>query len=317
MAELLLVNPSRTKRKATRKASRRKNPLTKADAARVRTALKSPNVSKTEKAKLRSAIKAMHKADIAAATGGSTTKRKTKRKKAVAKTARKTARKTTRKVARKATSRKVSRKIARRVKFTRAEARKYSSKSKRVHRAARSLGKRSAAKRIYNINPLNLNSLKGLAVPALAGAVGGFVINMAFDKLEEQTWCPDIIKTNDYAKAGAKALIAIGASMALAKVKMISPNARNAALGGSLVIIAYDLLDSTVFPKVKEALGMDGYQMAGYQDVAGLGEFEYIDPTVAGLGEFEYDDNDMAGLGYIGSSPITGFVGQGQRASTS
>lgn len=305
MAELLLVNPSRTKRKATRKASRRKNPLTKADAARVRTALKSPNVSKTEKAKLRSAIKAMHKADIAAATGGSTTKRKTKRKKAVAKTARKTARKTTRKVARKATSRKVSRKITRRAhKFTRSEALKYRGKSRRVRRASRVMGKRSAAKRIYGINPLNLNQLKGLAIPALAGAVGGFAINMAFDKLEEQTWCPDIIKTNDYAKAAAKAAIAVGASMALAKVKMISPSARNAALGGSLVIIAYDLLNSTVFPKVKEALGMHGYQLAGYElagyeSVAGLGEFEYVDPSESG---------DMAGLGYINSAPVVGFT---------
>lgn len=304
MSELLLINPSR------RKSARKRNPATR---AKVKIALKSKHATKAEKAALRNWLKTDAAATRAIA-GAKTTKPKRKatvakaKRKVARKSAAKSPRKVTRKVARKVGARKSPRKIARRVKFTRAEARKYSSKSKRVKRSARTLGKRSAARRIYGINPLNLNSLKGLAVPALAGAVGGFVINMAFDKLEEQTWCPDIIKTNDYAKAGAKALIAIGASMALAKVKMISPNARNAALGGSLVIIAYDLLDTTVFPKVKEALGMDGYQMAGYQDVAGLGEFEYIDPT---------DDNDMAGLGYIGSSPITGFVGQGQRASTS
>lgn len=291
MAELLLVNPSRTKRKATRKASRRKNPLSKADAARVRTALKSPHVSKSEKAKLRSAIKAMHKADIAVATGGSTTKRKTKRKKAVAKTARKTARKTSRKIARK-----VARKAHR---FTRTEALKYRGKSPRVRRASRVMGKRSAAKRIYGINPLNLNQLKGLALPALAGAVGGFAINTAFDKLEGQTWFPDMLKGNEYGKAAAKAALAIGASMALSKVKIISPANRNAALGGALVIIAYDLLDSTVFPKVKKALGMAGYQLAGYQDIAGLGEFEYVDPS---------DNGDMAGLGYVNSAPVVGFT---------
>lgn len=298
MAELLLVNPSRRKRKVAKKAKRRSNPISKADAKNVRAALKSPHVTKKEKASLRAAIKAMHKADRDAASGIAPRKRKTtKRKAAVAKTARKTARKS-------------SRKIAKRVRFTKTEARKYRgikpngkshprrSRSVRVNRAARTLGKRSAAWRIYGINPLNVNSLKSLALPALAGAMGGFAINTAFDKLETYEWFPNMLKDNEYAKAGAKALLAIGASMALAKVKFISPSNRNAALGGALVIIAYDLLDGTLFPKVKEALGMDGYQLAGYQDVAGLGEFEYIDPT---------DEGDMAGLGYVSSAPVVGF----------
>jgi len=298
MAELLLVNPSRAKRKVKARA-RRSNPISKADAKRVKAALKSPHVTKKEKASLRSAIKAMHKADQEAARAGvKPRKRKTtKRKAAVAKTSRKSkkshSRKTAHKVARRST-----RKMAKRVKFTRTQARKYTRKSRRVHRSAKVLGKRSAAKRIYGINPLNLGGLKNLAVPALIGATGGFAINVAFDKLETQTWYPDMLK-NEWGKAAAKAALAIGASMALSKVKMISPANRTAALGGALVIIAYDLLDGTLFPKVKEALGMDGYQLAGYQDVAGLGEFEYVDPT---------DEGDMAGLGYVGSAPVVGFT---------
>ena len=293
MAELLLVNPSRAKRKV-KTAARRKNPISKADAKRVATALKSPHVTKKEKASLRAALKAMHKADQAVAQGGKPSRKRktTKRKAAVAKTTRKSKHK-----AHSKTARKVARKVAKRVKFTRAQAQKYRGKSRRVHRSARILGKRSAAKRIYGINPLNLGGLKNLAIPALVGAAGGFVINVAFDKIETQTWYPDMLR-NEYGKAAAKAALAIGASMALSKVKMISPANRNAALGGALVIIAYDLLDGTLFPKVKDALGMDGYQLAGYQDVAGLGEFEYVDPT---------DEGDMAGLGYVGSAPVVGF----------
>lgn len=297
MAELLLVNPSRAKRKVKARA-RRKNPISKADAKRVTKALKSPHVTKKEKASLRAALKAMHKADREAALGGKPSRKRktTKRKAAVAKTTRKSKKSHTRKTARKV-ARRSGRKVAKRVKFTRAQAKKYTRRSRRVHRSARILGKRSAAKRIYGINPLNLGGLKNLAIPALAGAVGGFAINVAFDKIETQTWYPDMLR-NEYGKAAAKAALAIGASMALSKVKMISPANRNAALGGALVIIAYDLLDGTLFPKVKEALGMDGYQLAGYQDVAGLGEFEYIDPT---------DEGDMAGLGYVNSAPVVGF----------
>lgn len=294
MAELLLVNPSRAKRKV-KAGARRKNPISKADAKVVSAVLKSPHATKKEKASLRAALKAMHKADREAALGSKPSRKRktTKRKAAVAKTARKSKKTHARKVARETT-----RKVAKRVKFTRTQAKKYRRKSPRVHRSAKILGKRSAAKRVYGINPLNLGGLKNLAVPALVGAAGGFAINVAFDKLESQTWYPDMLK-NEYGKAAAKAALAIGASMALSRVKMVSPANRNAALGGALVIIAYDLLDGTLFPKVKEALGMDGYQLAGYQDVAGLGEFEYVDPT---------DEGDMAGLGYVGSAPVVGFA---------
>jgi len=99
MAELLLVNPSRRKRKVAKKAKRRSNPISKAAAKNVKTALKSPNVTKKEKASLRAALKAMHKADREAALGIAPRKRKTtKRKAAVAKKARKS-RKSPRKIA--------------------------------------------------------------------------------------------------------------------------------------------------------------------------------------------------------------------------
>jgi hypothetical protein len=301
MAELLLVNPSRLKAKAS-SARRRKNPLTASERKRVTAALRSKHVTKGEKAAIRRELKAMRDAEKSAAMAG---RAKPKRRKAQTKRKPTMAKKTRR-------TRKSPRKIAKRVKFTRSQAVKYKRKSPRVRRAARTLGKRSAAERIYGINPINMNSLKSMLAPALAGALGGVVINRGYDMLLSKVdFLPDFLKPvtvdesgnqvggNAYGSAAAKALLAFGAGMALEKTKVISAQNRNAAIGGALVIIAYDLIEGTLLP----AVGMDGYQtIAGYQQLNGMGEFVYLDDAD------ESGDYGMEGLGYINSAQSAGVL---------
>lgn len=173
--------------------------------------------------------------------------------------------------------------------------------SKALRSAGRTLRKyklsRGRAKR--RANPINMGSLKRMAIPALTGAAGAILVDQLYMELVKRfgSKLPTMLQ-GGFGKAVTEVVIAFAVNMALEKTKLVkNAQTRQALMMGALTGIGITTINELVMPKLRAATGT---ATAGYQliDSTALNGYQGAIAPTPGL----------ASLGYQGDAPAVGVM---------